>query len=468
MRPGIDDVSRANYELTGVLADYFGPASKPPIEHWSPDRIADYHRDAIADQLRHVWENSPFYRRKLDDAGVRPEDFRTLDDLRRFPFTAKDELRGDPWILLSVPRDDVCLAHTSTGTTGGVWSYILYSREDMYVHDQVPSPRLLMPVRSSDVVIDALPYEMSSAGQSFQRSLQGTASALVVPVGKGGFYSDPVKTVRIMADLEADVLITTPPYAMLLAEVAGQQGVTLDADVRLRFMWLTGEGCSEPYRRRLQELWGCPGIVFYGSMECGSIGIECREQSGGHVSQGHVYVEIIDPATGDPLPAGEVGEVVCTVLQRKASPLIRFRTQDLAFVDSEPCPCGVKFPRLHIRGRMADQLAGADEEKSGPPISPYMIEGILFAQSETGGNYQIYTDGNRLLVEAEFRTGDADLARQRIERQLAERGVQAELRWVEHIPRTGGKTRRIRPITERDDVMRQESILRRNPAGPHS
>jgi phenylacetate-CoA ligase len=458
-------VSEAKSGLSGVLANYFGSASDQPIEHWPPDRIAGYQRDSIADQLAHVWEKSPFYRQKFEAADVNPADFRTLDDLRRFPFTAKDELRGNPWILLSVPKEEVCLAHTSTGTTGGVWSYILYSWDDMYAHDQLPSPRLLMPVRQSDVVIDALPYEMSSAGQSFQRSLQGTARALVVPVGKGGFYSDPFKIVPIMVDLQADVLITTPPYAMLLAEVADHLGVALDADVQLRFMWLTGEGCSQAYRRRLEELWNCPGIVFYGSMECGSIGIECAEQSGGHISQGHVYVEIIDPKTGDPLPAGEVGEVVCTVLQRKASPLIRFRTQDLAFIDSEPCPCGVKFPRVHIRGRMADQLSGADEERSGPPISPYMIEEVLFAQSEMGGNYQIYADGSRLLVEAELRTGagDGSLAKQRIEKTLIARKLQAELRWVDHIPRTGGKTRRIRPMSDREEVMRQTSVLRRKP-----
>ncbi|MFQ5733795.1 MAG: phenylacetate--CoA ligase family protein [Planctomycetaceae bacterium] len=488
-------MSQANYELNGVLARYFGTPDEPPIEHWPAERIADYQRDAVADQLTHVWEHSPFYQRKFEEAHVTPDDFRTLDDLRRFPFTVKDELRGDPWVLLSVPKNDVCLAHTSTGTTGGDWSYTLYSRDDMYLHDQVPSPRLLMPVRSSDVVIDALPYEMSSAGQSFQRSLQGTASALVVPVGKGGFYSDPVKTVKIMADLKADVLITTPPYAMLLAEIAGQMNISLNDNVRLRFMWLTGEGCSQAYRRRLEELWNCPGIVFYGSMECGSIGIECSEQSGGHVSQGHVHIEIIDPETGEPLPAGEVGEVVCTVLQRKASPLIRFRTQDLAFVDSEPCACGVKFPRVHIRGRIVDQIAGSSDRvarpdqregrgesrattghalrssgRATPPISPLMIEEVLFAQSEMGGNYQIYSDGNSLLVEAELRTGAGDgrPAKQRIEDMLAERGLQAELRWVEHIPRTGGKTRRIRPLTDRDDVMRQPSILRPNPAETNS
>jgi len=168
--------------------------------------------------LAHVHANNKFYRGKFDRAGVQPADFRTLDDLRRFPFTTKAELLEDPfdpWKLRCVPKKDIRLAHTSTGTTGGdKWSYIFYSAEDMTIRDFAPYPRLLMPVGEEDVVVNALPYEMSSAGQSFQRSLQGVAGALVVPVGKGGFYADPYKTARVMADLGATVLITTPPYAL--------------------------------------------------------------------------------------------------------------------------------------------------------------------------------------------------------------------------------------------------------------
>lgn len=455
-------MAQAQWKLTGTLAKYFGDPTAQPIEHWPAEKMAAYQRDALAEQLGHVYQNNPFYRKKFEDAGVSPDDFQTLDDLHRFPFTTKEELRGDPWILLSVPKSEVCLAHTSTGTTGGVWSYLLYSWEDMYAGDEAPAPRLLMPVRDSDVVMDALPYEMSSSGQSFQRSLQGMASALVVPVGKGGFYSDPYKTVKIMAELEANVLITTPPYAMLLSEVAQQLGLRLDADIKLRFMWLTGEGCSPAYRRRLEKIWNCQGLIFFGSMECGSVGIECEKQSGSHLSLGHVYVEIVDPKSGELLPPGEVGEVVCTVLQRKASPLIRYRMQDLAYIDPDPCECGVRFPRVHIRGRIVDQIAGAGDQQAGPPVSPYMIEQVLFAQTEMGGNYQIYTDGNRLLIDAELRAGtdDGGPAKERIENILGERGLQTELHWVEHIPRIGGKTRRIRPLEEREQFMGLPSILK--------
>ncbi len=453
-----------------ILRRFFGQPGDQPLEHWPAERLHAYQTEAIAEQLTHACANNRFYREKFARAGIRPADFRTLDDLQRFPFTAKDELRGDPWVLLAVPKQDVRLAHTSTGTTGGAWSYLLYSDEDMYVRDVAPFPRLLMPVRAGDVVVNALPYEMSSSGQSFQRSLQTAAGALVVPVGKGGFYADPYKTVRIMADLKADVLITTPPYALLLAEAAedpdppGQKPpIRPGGDVALRFIWLTGEGCAPAYRRRIEEVWKCPGLIFYGSMECGSIGIECPAQAGSHVSAGHVYLEVVDPQTGRPQPPGQVGEVVCTVLQRRASPLLRFRTQDLAYLDSAPCACGVQLPRLHLRGRMADQVGVAEGKPAEAAVSPYAIEEVLYAQPEMGNNYQVYTAEAGLVIDAEPRRGTADPgpARARILDLLRRRGLQAELRWVEHIPRSGGKTRRVRPLAERDAVMTSPSLLRR-------
>ncbi|MGE0608138.1 MAG: phenylacetate--CoA ligase family protein [Pirellulales bacterium] len=446
---------------TGSLATFFGSDNAGPVERWPPDRLLAYQRDAIAEQLRHVEANNPLYRDKLSAAGLTAADFGELADLARFPFTNKRELLRKPWALLSLPREQVCLTHTSTGTTGGDWSYILYSWDDMHGHDVLPAPRLLMPVQAGDVVINALPYEMSSSGQSFQRSLQAGAGALVVPVGKGGFYSDPAKTIDIMADLAANVLITTPPYAMLLSEIAARRGLKAGHYLRPRFMWITGEGCSPAYRRRLQEIWNCPALVFYGSMECGSIAIEGPAQDGSYVSGGQVYVEIIDPQSGQPLPPGQVGEVVCTVLQRKASPLIRYRTADLGLLDVSPGKDGFTLPRLFIRGRMADQIAQPAGEAAAPLISPYMVEDVLYAQPEMGGNYQLYTVGPRLLIDAEPRgsAGELTAAADRIVAALAQRGVTAELRWTPHIPRAGGKTRRLRPFDTRDWLMSQPCLL---------
>jgi phenylacetate-CoA ligase len=453
-------------ELPALLEKYFGDPATPPIEHWSADRLRAYQTEAVAEQLAHVYARSRFYRAKFEQAGVRPDDFHSLDDLTRFPFTTREELRvrGDPWVLLAVPNEEVRLVHTSTGTTGGEWSYLFYTWEDMYVRDFTPFPRLLMPVSAGDVVLNALPYEMSSSGQSFQRALQGVAGALVVPAGKGGFYADPYKTVQIMADLRASVLITTPPYALLLAEVAEQLGCRPGRDLPLRFLWLTGEGCAPAYRRRLEERWQCKGLVYYGSLECGSTGIECPQQAGLHIGMGHLVLELIDLQTGRAAAPGQVGEVVCTVLLRRGSPLIRFRTQDLAVLDPAPCPCGVRFPRLHLRGRIVDQVSRAGAE---PAISPYVIEEVLYAQREMGNNYQLYTGGARLRIDAELQpgTGAPDAVRDRILDLLRQRGVQAELFWVEHVPRLAGKSRRVRPLAEREGLMAAPSLLRRDREG---
>jgi phenylacetate-CoA ligase len=440
-----------------LLRRFFGPDLDKTIEDWPGDVLRAYQQAALAEQLKHVYLRNEFYRPKCQERQIGPDDFRVPEDLRRFPFTSKEELLGNPWVLVCVPRQDLRLVHTSTGTTGGAWSYQMYTWDDMHVRDCVPMPWRLLDVHAGDVVINALPYEMSSAGQSFQRSLQGGAGAVVVPVGKGGFYSVPDKTVQVMADLRADLLITTPPYAMHLAEVAGGQGLRPGQHIRLRGLWLTGEGCSRAYRRRLEALWHCRARLFYGSLECGPIGLECQEQSGCHVCAGHVYIEVVDSDTGEPLAPGKVGEVVCTTLLREASPLIRFRTRDLAFLETAPCGCGLRLPRLHVRGRMIDRVSQGEREADEPPLSPYQIEDVLYNQPEMGGNYQIYHqgEGGKLRVDVELSCEPAKRGEvlERLHEQLARLNLPIELTWVEHIPRTGGKTRRIRPLADRERVM---------------
>ena len=162
-------------ELPTLLHKYFGDPAMPPIEHWSDARLRAYQTEALAEQLAHAYGNSRFYRAKFEQAGICPCDLQSLDDLARFPFTNQEELRvssaggvrSDPWMLLAVPKEEVCLVHTSTGTTGGDWSYLFYTWEDMHVRDFAPYPRLLMPVDSSDVVLNdtALPLLQTASGQ---------------------------------------------------------------------------------------------------------------------------------------------------------------------------------------------------------------------------------------------------------------------------------------------------------------
>ena len=168
---------RAESSLSELARRYFGGSSPTPIEDWSNDTLRAYQQDSLAQQLEHVYANNDFYRGKCDASGVKPGDFHALEDFARFSFTEKDELRGNPWALLSVPKSDVCLTHTSTGTTGGEWSYVHYSWDDMHSGDWAPFPHRLMDIQASDVVVNALPYEMSSSDLLDTRNQSVSASA---------------------------------------------------------------------------------------------------------------------------------------------------------------------------------------------------------------------------------------------------------------------------------------------------
>lgn len=433
-------------ETTPLVSKWFGNQDTP-IECWEQERIRAFQAEAVAKTLKHVYENNEFYRNSFDAKGVSPDDFKTLEDLAQFPFVEKDDLRGSPWKLICVPKKDLVLTHCSTGTTGGQHSYQSYTWDDVYVSELAAAMPKLTQVNDEDIVINALPYEMSSAGQSFQRAFQTGYGALVVPTGKGGFYADPKKTVQVIAEMEASILLTTPPYAMYLSELAEEMGYVLGKDIRLRLIWITGEGCSNAYRQRLEKIYGCPALLYYGSLEGGPIGIECNEQNGYHLTNCHNHLEIIDPETAEHLPEGEIGEVVITNLLRKGNPLVRYKVQDLAYVDDTPCPCGCTAPRLVMRGREVDQV-----HVSGRSYSPFFLEELLYQLPEVGHNYQFWVSEEKLVIELEVEMGvepGDEIAEKIADHMQFYTDVPVVVEIVDHIPRTGGKTRRVRPLSEK-------------------
>lgn len=425
--------------LPEITQQYF-PDGENLVDRWSPDRLAAYHRRALVRILSHAWQRNQFYRKKFLEAGILPLTLAVPDELHRIPLTSKEEIRGQPWVLLAVPRHQVSQVHVSTGTTGGDQIYIPHTWEDLYVGNLAPAMRRLVPVGIDDVVVNALPYEMSSAGLAFHRTFQKGCGALVVPAGKGGYYSTPERTLRAASDLGATILITTPSYAVLLAEVAQQEKIAL-AGIPLRFLWLTGEGCSPAFRERVEALWGHPAYFYYGSLEAGPIGIECPARSGYHLAGGHVYVEIIEPGTTRALAPGETGEIVVTELTRLASPLIRYRTGDFGYLDDVPCPCGVPLWKLHLRGREEDQIW-----INGVAYSPYYLEEFLMRSPEVGNWYQFFPESDRLSIRAEPARGVAptDAIRRAIESRLGyETGIPIQVQFVAQLPRSGGKTLRV-------------------------
>lgn len=435
-----------------VLTDFLGEGDF--ADAMPPARLAEYQRRAVRAIVARAYESSPFYRRKMEGAGVEPAAVEGPEDLKLLPFTTKEELRGDPWILLACGKEEVALVQVSTGTTGGEEIYVPYTWRDYYLHDLAPGYPSLVPVEPGDVCLVALPYEMSSAGLAFHKTFMDGCEATVIPAGKGGAYSTPAKTVRLMRALQPTVVITTPSWAVTLAEAAAAASFPL-TELPLRRMWLTGEGCSPAFRDRVAGMWGVAANFYYGSLECGCIGIECDAHRGYHVTAGHVAVEIVDPQTGEVLAPGEVGEIVVTCLLRYDAPLLRYRTQDLGYLEPDPCPCGVSLPRLHLRGRLVDQVI-----VGGRSFSPFYLEEFLMRLPEVGNWYQFVVDpagSERLKIRCEAAAGvepTPELAATLASKMEYATGIPCLFEFVAELPRPSGKTVRVvreSAQEERDD-----------------
>ncbi|WP_437309481.1 phenylacetate--CoA ligase family protein [Sorangium sp. So ce388] len=409
----------------------------------SPDTLSRYCDESLRAILRRAYDRAPFYRAKLDQAGIAPDDIRGRSDLARLPFLTKDELRGQPFRLLACEKKDIALIQVSTGTTGGEDIYMAYTWNDYLLHDLAPRYSRLFPVGPGDICLNALPYEMSTAGLAFHKTFMDGYGATVIPAGKGGAYSTPLKTVKVMRDLRPNVVVTSPSWAIMLAEEAARSSLDLTS-LRLKKMWLTGEGCSPAFRRRVEELWGTTANFFYGSLECGALGIECDRHDGYHVPLAHVLMEIVDPESGRSLGPGETGEIVVTGLLRYDSPILRFRTGDLGSLEAAPCACGVAMPRFRMKGRVHDQI-----RFRGKVLSPIYLEEHLLRMPEVGNWFQFVmpaSDQARIKVRCELSRGvapDAALAEALATRMQAATALPFDFEFLHPFPRTGQKAARV-------------------------
>lgn len=430
-------------DAPAALSRYFSGAE--PADAMSPEELVAFQRESLRAIVRRAHERSEFYRTKMEAAGVTAADVEHAEDLRRLPFLTKDELRGHPWILLTCDRRDVALVQVSTGTTGGEEIYMAYTWNDYLLHDLAPRYPRLFPIEPGDVCLNALPYEMSTAGLAFHKTFMDGYQATVVPAGKGGAYSTPRKTVKVIQDLRPNVITTSPSWAVMLAEEAARRSFDLRS-LGVKKMWLTGEGCAPSFRARVERTWGTTANFFYGSLECGVLGMECDAHNGYHLPQAHVLMEIVDPATGEPMAPGEVGEIVVTALLRYDSPILRFRTGDLGCLDAAPCACGVTLPRFHLRGRASDQLV-----LQGRSLSPIFLEEILMRMPQVGNWFQLVIpspDDTRLKVRCELADGVAPapgLAEALAGRMAAAAGVPVELEIADRLPRPTVKASRVVP-----------------------
>ncbi|KAB2951563.1 phenylacetate--CoA ligase family protein [Heliorestis acidaminivorans] len=423
-----------------LLKKYF---KGPDVEQMSLNKLQAFQIESMQKIISRTYKRSPFYQEKMKALQISPDDIKTLDDLRKMPFTTKEDLRQDPWALLNCEKKDLSIVHLSTGTTGGKQIYVMHSWRDFYLHDLAPGYDTLVPVVQGDVCLNALPYEMSSAGLAFHKIFINSCWATVIPAGKGGAYSSPEKTVEIMKDLQPTVAVTTPSYAITLAENAQAAGLDLRA-LPLKKLWLTGEGCAPSFRERVEALWGSIANFYYGSLECGVMGIECDSHEGYHIPLSHCLLEIIDPESGEVLEPGEIGEIVVTCLLRYDSPLIRYRTQDLGYITEDVCSCGISLPRLFLRGRRVDQIILNEEE-----FSPFYIEEFLMQLPEVGNWYHlIVKPGNNEVLKIRTELAPGITASEELAEKLSSNlefsiGVPCEFDFVDHLPRSTGKTVRV-------------------------
>ncbi|MFD2214431.1 phenylacetate--CoA ligase family protein [Metabacillus endolithicus] len=425
-----------------TIKRFFNGTTHP--DQMSQQQIDSYHLESLKHIVKNAYENNEFYRQKLDEVNMKPKDIKSVSDLSKLPFLTKDELRGKPYILLTVDKKEIALVQVSTGTTGGEEIYMMYTWNDYYLHDLAPRYPKLFEVDPGDVCLNALPYEMSAAGLAFHKTFMEGCEATVIPAGKGGAYSTPKKTLKMIKDLQPNVVITTPSWAMLLAEEAEEQQFDLKS-LQLKKLWITGEGCSPAFRGRLEELWGATANFFYGSLECGVLGIECDSHDGYHLAQAHAIVEIVDPKTGEPLDEGEIGEIVVTSALRYDTPILRFRTGDIGYIESETCSCGVTMPKFYLRGRVVDQI-----KYNGTSLSPFYLEEFLMREPEIGNWFEFVLakeeDNEAIHVRCELAEGVeasnhlADSLESKLEFAS---GIPFKLEFVDKLPRPQGKTVRV-------------------------
>lgn len=343
---------------------------------------------------------TPFYQKRLFRAGITlPEHIRSLDDLRKIPFTVKDDLRENyPKGLLAVDLKQVVRIHSSSGTTG-IPTVIFYTKDDLDRWTDLLARGLVASgATENDVFQNMMSYGLFTGGLGLHYGAERIGMT-VIPIGGGNTQ----RQLQMMKDFGTTALHITPSYLLHIHQRMAEFGIKR-SDLSLKRAYMGAEPHSETTRQKLQELYQMDIYNCYGLSEMNGPGVafECHCKSDPHVWEDAYIVEIIDPETGEPLPDGQLGEVVFTNLIRRAMPLLRYRTRDLAFIHPQPCPCGRTHRRLsRIQGRTDDMLI-----INGVNVFPSQIEEVLMSIPQVGNNYMILLtthDGlDRLTVQVEL------------------------------------------------------------------
>ncbi len=422
----------------------------PKMECMDRAQLRQLQGERLRDAVRRAYENVPFYRRKLDEHGVRPEHIRSIEDIEKLPFTTKDDFRDNyPFGLFAVPLREIVRVHASSGTTGKP-TVVGYTREDIDIWAETCARTLGCGGGTADDVVQvAYGYGLFTGGLGMHYGGE-KLGATVVPMSSG----NTKRQLMLMQDFGTTLLCCTPSYSLQLAEEADAEGVDLKK-LKLKAGFFGAEPWSEAMRRQIEQRLPLKAIDIYGLSEVIGPGVssECLVQNGLHVFEDHYYPEIIHPETGKALPPGERGELVFTCLTKRATPLLRYRTRDISMILDEPCPCGRTSRRMaRIMGRTDDMLI-----IRGVNVFPSQIEHVLMKVEGVEPHYVIVVDKTGALDELEIKVevserlfSDEIKQLEELRNRIAEEvrsvlGVSAKITLVEPrtIERSLGKAKRV-------------------------
>lgn len=401
--------------------------------------------------MNYVYHNVEFYRRKMQELDIEPDDIRSIDDITKLPFTTKQDLRDNyPFGLQAAPSSEIIRIHASTGTTGKP-TIVGYTRKDIGVWKECMARCLCsFGVTSTDIFSVAYGYGLFTGGLGVHYGVENLGAA-VVPTSTG----NTEKHVKLLKDIGITALACTPSFALHLAETMEKMGLGPD-DLKLRVGAFGAEPWTENMRKEIQIRLGLQAYNIYGLSEIMGpcVSYECEVQNGSHINEDHFYPEIIDPVTLESLPYGQTGELVFTTLTKEGMPLLRYRTRDLSSLIDEPCRCGRTSVRMSpIKGRSDDMLI-----IRGINVFPSQVESVILGIPECAPHYHLIVDRvnnlDTLTVQVELRqeyfTQDMDTLSPitGLEKKIAEKlksvlsiSAKVQIKAPNTLERADGKTR---------------------------
>ncbi len=426
---------------------------QPEIETMPVEQIKALQSKRLEEQVKFVYDNVTFYRDRMDEAGVKPEDIHGIEDLHKLPFITKDDLRDQyPYGLLGVPLSECVRIQSTSGTTGRR-VVAFYTQADIDIWEECCARAIVAAGGTKDDVCHVCyGYGLFTGGPGLNGGSH-KVGCLTLPMSSG----NTDRQIQFMTDLESTILCCTPSYAANLGEAINERG--LKDKIKLKAGIFGAEPWTEQMRHNIEESLGIKAYDIYGLTEISGPGVsfECEEQAGMHIQEDHFIPEIINPETGEVLPEGEVGELVFTCITKKAFPLLRYRTRDLCYLTRKKCSCGRTHIRMHKpMGRSDDMMV-----VKGVNVWPSQIEAVLLKLGYQA-NYQIVVDrvGNNDTIEVQVELTPEMVQRPTL--SVAERekaivsglksmlGIKVDVRVVEPKTITRSEGKAVRVIDKRD------------------